>query len=45
MQDDPTAVETLNAAIEQQQTEIADLRAKSSELFGVSGGVIDYKDL
>jgi len=45
MRDDPTAVETLNAAIEQQQTEIADLRAKSSELFGVSGGVIDYKDL
>ena len=36
MQDNPTALETLNAAIEQQQTEIADLRVKSSELFGLS---------
>ena len=36
MQDDPMALETLNAAIEQQQTEIADLRVKSSELFGLS---------
>ena len=45
MQDDPTALETLNAAIGQQQAEIANLRAKSSELFGTSGGVIDYKDL